>query len=52
MKYFVYDDLYPFRSEYAFDRTAFESSYALAKYGAINRFTAKRTGIRRLRRTN
>ena len=33
-KYFVYDDPYPFRSEYAFDRTAFESSYALAKYGA------------------
>jgi cyclophilin family peptidyl-prolyl cis-trans isomerase len=34
VKYFVYDDQYPFRSEYAFDRTAFESSYALAKYGA------------------
>jgi hypothetical protein len=34
VKYFVYDDPYPFRSEYAFDRTAFESSYALAKYGA------------------
>jgi hypothetical protein len=34
VKYFVYDDKYPFRSEYAFDRTAFESSYALAKYGA------------------
>jgi hypothetical protein len=33
-KYFVYDDLYPFRSEYAFDRTAFESTYAFAKYGA------------------
>jgi hypothetical protein len=30
----VYDDLYPFRSEYAFDRTAFESTYAFAKYGA------------------
>ncbi|MCX6567614.1 MAG: DUF5695 domain-containing protein, partial [Candidatus Aminicenantes bacterium] len=26
VKYFVYDDLYPFRSEYAFDRTAFEST--------------------------
>ena len=25
-KYFVYDDQYPFRSEYAFDRTAFEST--------------------------
>ncbi len=34
VKYFVYDDPYPFRSEYAFDRTAFESTYALAKYGA------------------
>ena len=33
-KYFVYDDAYPFRSEYAFDRTAFESTYAFAKYGA------------------
>lgn len=33
-KYFVYDDKYPFRSEYAFDRTAFESTYAFAKYGA------------------
>ena len=35
VKYFVYDDKYPFRSEYAIDRTAFESSYALAKYGAM-----------------
>ena len=35
VKYFVYDDKYPFRSEYAIDRTAFESSYALAKYGAL-----------------
>ena len=35
-KYFVYDDAYPFRSEYAFDRTAFESTYALAKYGATH----------------
>ncbi len=34
VKYFVYDDKYPFRSEYSFDRTAFESSYAFAKYGA------------------
>jgi hypothetical protein len=38
-KYFVYDDPYPFRSEYAFDRTAFESSYALAKYGATHDMT-------------
>ena len=36
VKYFVYDDEYPFRSEYAVDRTAFESSYALAKYGATH----------------
>ncbi|MDP6357667.1 MAG: DUF5695 domain-containing protein [Planctomycetota bacterium] len=34
VKYFVYDDPYPYGSEYTFDRTAFESSYALAKYGA------------------
>ncbi len=34
--YFVYDDPYPYRSEYAFDRTAFESSYALARYGTLN----------------
>lgn len=32
VKYFVYDDKYPFRSEYAIDATAFESSHALAKY--------------------
>ena len=37
VKYFVYDDKYPFRSEYAIDRTAFESSYALAKYGATTK---------------
>ncbi len=35
-KYFVYDDQYPFRSEYAFDRTAFESTYAFAKYGSTH----------------
>ena len=34
VKYFVYDDPYPYRSEYPTDRTAFETSYALAKYGA------------------
>ncbi|WP_295122523.1 DUF5695 domain-containing protein [uncultured Chitinophaga sp.] len=33
VKYFVYDDPYPFRSEYAVDATAFESSQALAAYG-------------------
>ena len=42
VKYFVYDDRYPFRSEYAFDRTAFESTYALAKYGATHDMTADR----------
>jgi hypothetical protein len=36
VKYVVYDDKYPFRSEYAIDRTAFESTYALAKYGATH----------------
>jgi len=36
VKYFIYDDPYPFRSEYAIDATAFESSYALAKYGVLN----------------
>ena len=35
-KYFIYDDPYPFRSEFSLDRTAFESSYALAKYGVLN----------------
>lgn len=35
VKYFVYDDKYPFRSEYAIDATAFESSHALAKYAAL-----------------
>ncbi|MFP4488155.1 MAG: DUF5695 domain-containing protein, partial [Bacteroidales bacterium] len=34
VKYFIYDDDYPYRSEYAIDRTAFESSYAFARYGA------------------
>jgi len=42
VKYFVYDDEYPLRSEYAFDRTAFESSYALAKYGATRDMTSDR----------
>jgi hypothetical protein len=34
VKYFIYDDDYPYRSEYATDRTAFESSYAFARYGS------------------
>jgi hypothetical protein len=33
VKYFVYDDPYPFDSEYPFDTTAFESSHAIARYG-------------------
>ena len=32
-KYFIYDDPYPYRSEMVTDRTAFESTYYLAKYG-------------------
>ena len=40
VKYFVYDDPYPFRSEYSIDRTAFESSYAFAKYGALHSMKA------------
>ena len=35
-KYFIYDDPYPYRSEMVTDRTAFESSYYLAKYGLQN----------------
>lgn len=35
-KYFIYDDPYPYRSEFPTDRTAFESSYALARYGATH----------------
>ena len=31
-KYFIYDDPYPFRSEYAVDATAYESTHALARY--------------------
>jgi hypothetical protein len=36
VKYFVYDDPYPFDSEYPFDTTAFETSHAVAKYGLAN----------------
>lgn len=35
-KYFIYDHPYPYRSEYSADRTAFESSYALASYAIEN----------------
>ena len=31
-KYFIYDDPYPYHSEYEVDRTAYESSYALAEW--------------------
>jgi hypothetical protein len=36
-KYFIYDDPYPFRSEYAIDATAYESTHALAKYALLNK---------------
>jgi hypothetical protein len=36
VKYFVYDDPYPFDSEFPFDTTAFESSHAIARYGLAN----------------
>ncbi len=36
VKYFIYDDPYPFRSEYAVDATAYESTHALAKYALNN----------------
>jgi hypothetical protein len=32
-KYMIYDDRYPYRSEYPYDRTAYESTYVFAKYG-------------------
>lgn len=32
VKYFIYDDPYPFRSEYAVDATAYESTHMFAKY--------------------
>jgi hypothetical protein len=35
-KYFIYDDPYPFRSEYAVDATAYESTHALARYAVDN----------------
>ncbi|MCX6343682.1 MAG: DUF5695 domain-containing protein [Armatimonadetes bacterium] len=33
VKYFVFDDPYPYISEYPFDTTAYESTHAIAKYG-------------------
>lgn len=35
-KYFIYDDKWPYASEFPTDRTHTESTYALAKYGATN----------------
>ncbi|WP_280764798.1 DUF5695 domain-containing protein [Parabacteroides sp. PFB2-10] len=35
-KWFIYDEPYPYSSEYVTDRTAFESTYFLAKYGVQN----------------
>jgi len=36
VKFFLYDDPYPFGSEFVFDRTAFESTHAIAKYAWEN----------------
>ena len=35
-KWFIYDEPYPYSSEFVTDRTAFESTYFLAKYGIQN----------------
>lgn len=36
VKYFIYDDSYPYACEFATSTTAFESSYAFSKYGTLN----------------
>ncbi len=36
VKYFVYDDKYPYNSEYSVGGTALASTYNLAKYGTLN----------------
>jgi hypothetical protein len=36
VKYFIYDDPNPFGSEFVFDRTAFESTHAVARYAIEN----------------
>ncbi len=36
VKYFIYDDPWPFASEFEIDRTAFESSYYVAEYAKEN----------------
>jgi hypothetical protein len=39
VKYFIYDDPYPWGSEMPFDSTAFESTYAIARYALTNSLT-------------
>lgn len=36
VKYFIYDDPYPYMSEFSFDRTAYESTHAIARYAIKN----------------
>ncbi|MHC4706638.1 MAG: DUF5695 domain-containing protein [Planctomycetota bacterium] len=36
VKYFIYDDPYPYMSEFSFDRTAYESTHAIARYAIEN----------------
>lgn len=36
VKYFIYDHPYPYVSEFAYDTTAYESSYAIAKWAMEN----------------
>ncbi|TWT42657.1 hypothetical protein Pla111_26290 [Botrimarina hoheduenensis] len=36
VKYFLYDEPFPFGSEFVFDRTAFESTHAIARYAIEN----------------
>lgn len=37
VKYFIYDDPYPYMSEFSFDRTAYESTHAIARYALEHR---------------
>jgi len=37
VKYFIYDDPHPYKSEMHFDRTAFESTHAVSRYALKNR---------------
>jgi len=36
VKYFIYDDPHPYLSEFRFDRTAYESTHAVARYALNN----------------